>query len=140
MSAAVLDLGLEVLTVRTACVHCAHPVHNTGSGKTWIHTLAGTYRCPEYPHAYAEPWSSEDAEAATEKSYEDGFAAGREEAEDEAHENVDNAHGEGVCEGRMDMHSELSEAITEVLAGFSEASTVADVRDVVAATFSRVRP
>ena len=88
-----MSTGLDALTEHAACVNCGHPVHSTGSGKTWIHTLTDTYRCPEYPHGWAEPMLEGDIETRIDEACAEAESVGRESGYEEG-------HSDGESEGR----------------------------------------
>lgn len=113
-TAALLDRAIEALTDRGACPNCCHPVHSS-NGKTWVHTLTGLYRCPPGIGAGGDGWAAPpdvtDREEAEQAAYEDGFAEGQTQCEDDHYTIEDDAK----AEGREDMHREIKAALDGVL-------------------------
>ena len=154
MTAAVRYPGLDALTEHTACVNCGHPVHNTGRGATWIHTLTDTYRCPDYPHGWAEPMlegdietrlgeaAAEAEEIGRESGYDDGYDDGYSEGEGEGRDaGYEDGQKDGIAEGREAMYVEMNAALTGCLEQLDGGTfTLAEVRRALTKAWNGVRP
>jgi flagellar biosynthesis/type III secretory pathway protein FliH len=117
--------GLAALYEVSACVNCQHPIHSSDGKRGWIHTLTGTFRCPEYPHGWAEPGAGEEEiqrrvdEAAAEaeivgrdRGYEEGYGEGKSDGEKAGYSA---GYDEGLTEGREQMHDQLLAVVNTVL-------------------------
>lgn len=117
--------GLIALDEVSACVNCQHPIHSWDGKRGWIHTLTGTYRCPVYPHGWAEPGAGEEeierrideavSEAETigrDNGYEQGYSEGEAEGEEKGRSA---GYDEGLTDGREQMHGQLLAAVNTVL-------------------------
>lgn len=105
-----IDIAIEYLTDRRACQNCSHPVNNTGSGDTWVHTETGLYRCPiGSAGTFAEPADGEDEIA-------ERIDQACQDHEEAVRESIYNAaFDEGADKGREEMYGEAEEAIDEEL-------------------------
>lgn len=110
----------DVLTERAVCQQCGHPVHSHDGKRGWIHTLTQTYRCPEYPHSWAEPATDiEDRiTEAAELAHETGYDAGA---------------SDGHAAGRTAMFEETRSAVADSLGGLYDGTGQVALDDVYAA-------
>lgn len=122
--------GTDVLIERAMCEQCGHPVHSHDGKRGWIHTLTQTYRCPQYPHGWAQPCLdiesrvTEAAELASETGYDAGESDGR-------------------VAGRQAMFDEIQSAVVDSVGGLYDGTGQVALDDVYGAldqVWERVTP
>lgn len=144
-----VSTGLTALHEVSACVNCQHPVHSWDGKRGWIHTLTGTYRCPVWPHGWAEGTTTSDLETrldeaaaeaeeiGREAGYEDGYSEGESEGRDAGY---DDGQKDGIAEGRQAMYDELNAALAGALDELDDPVPLAVVRRSLTKAWNRVTP